>query len=97
MTPENLTLRDYFAAAAMNGLINARDVRWTATGIRVRKELANEAYAIAENMIDYRKTLSPSDTYMINPQVIHTTVIEKDVPKEEEKLKKDFKKKINKK
>ena len=95
MTPENLTLRDYFAAHAMNSLINSKDIRWTAHDFKIRKELANEAYAVAENMLAYRKTLHPVETDIAVPQT--QQAVKETAEKNETDWKTDFKKKLHKK
>lgn len=52
---EGMTLRDYFAAKAMQGLMSACDNTgtWTATGIS--DEVAKNAYEVADAMIAARE------------------------------------------
>lgn len=61
MTCLGMTLRDYFAAKAMNGILES-SIDWFPTGkepdltsLEIFKDLANDAYAIADAMLKVRE------------------------------------------
>lgn len=58
---KGMTLRDYFAAKAMNGILES-SIDWLPTGkepdltsLEIFKDLANDAYAIADAMLKARE------------------------------------------
>ena len=48
---EGMTLRDYFAAKAMQGFLSAPDTGWA------EEEMAEQAYKMADRMLEARKCL----------------------------------------
>ena len=53
MTDFGMTLRDYFAAKAMQGLLSCQSEE---TGFYQAKNAAQEAYAMADAMLEARKS-----------------------------------------
>jgi hypothetical protein len=51
MQHQGMTLRDYFAAKAMNGLVGA----WGAHDLQDYKEIASDAYFLADAMLKARE------------------------------------------
>jgi hypothetical protein len=58
---EGMTLRDYFAAKAMNGIFNSA-IDWFSTGqkadeesLKVFKDIAQDSYAMADAMMKARE------------------------------------------
>ena len=51
---EGMTLRDYFAAKAMQGMLT--DILKYSTGLNWVEKLANESYAIADAMLKARQS-----------------------------------------
>jgi hypothetical protein len=55
--PEGMSLRDYFAAKAMQGIISAHNENgeWTGVGdIEMNKIMAETAYSVADAMLEAR-------------------------------------------
>ena len=56
--PEGMSLRDYFAAKAMQGLVSVHNSygEWTGCGdVEMNKNMAGTAYAIADAMLEARE------------------------------------------
>lgn len=53
--PVGMTLRDYFAAKAMQGLVSGHFAKYGHEDYWPRPEIASEAYEIADAMINARK------------------------------------------
>ena len=49
-----MTLRDYFAAAALSGFV-AREARGTLTSADYERQVAEAAYGVADAMLEARK------------------------------------------